>query len=43
MDRQLGICAIPIFFNVPGISNRDLGSRTEGKFLLLSHTLCQPA
>ena len=27
---QLGICAIPIFFKIPGIGNLDLGSRTEG-------------
>ncbi|KLO20044.1 hypothetical protein SCHPADRAFT_992162 [Schizopora paradoxa] len=26
----LGICAIPIFFKIPGISNLDLGSRAEG-------------
>ncbi|KAG6371685.1 ABC transporter transmembrane region 2-domain-containing protein [Boletus reticuloceps] len=26
----LVVCAIPIFFNLPGLSNVDLGSRTEG-------------
>lgn len=26
----LAICAIPVFFKLPGISNIDMGSRTEG-------------
>ena len=30
MLLQLGICAIPIFFKIPGISSADLGGRTEG-------------
>lgn len=27
---QLGICAIPVFFKLPGVHSFDLGSRTEG-------------
>lgn len=29
----LGICAIPVFFKIPGVHSFDLGSRTEGKNL----------
>lgn len=32
---QLGICAIPVFFKIPGISSADLGGRTEGVYLRL--------
>jgi hypothetical protein len=28
---QLGICAIPVFFKIPGVHSFDLGSRTEGE------------
>jgi hypothetical protein len=27
---QLAICAIPVFFKMPGVSMFDLGTRTEG-------------
>jgi ATP-binding cassette subfamily D (ALD) long-chain fatty acid import protein len=30
----LVVCAIPVFFNLPGTSNMDLGGRTEGLYLL---------
>lgn len=30
-SKQLGICAIPVFFKVPGVEVSDLGGRTEGK------------
>ena len=31
---QLCICAIPVFFKLPGMENLDLGSRTEGEATL---------
>lgn len=27
---QLVLCAVPVFFRIPGVSQADLGSRTEG-------------
>lgn len=32
----LVVCAIPVFFKLPGISSLDLGGRTEGLSLILS-------
>ena len=34
---QLVICAIPVFLKIPGVTNFDLGSRTEG--MLVPFTL----
>ena len=30
MSVKLGICAIPVFFKLPGVSSNDLGIRTQG-------------
>ncbi len=36
---QLCICAIPVFFRIPGIDAFDLGSRTQGTCLNCSFRL----
>jgi ATP-binding cassette subfamily D (ALD) long-chain fatty acid import protein len=35
---KLALCAIPVFFKIPGVGNIDLGSRTEGKIFFTIHT-----
>ena len=41
---KLGICAIPVFFKLPGVSSNDLGIRTQGNSRIVawygrSHTM----
>ncbi len=36
INFQMIICGIPIFIKLPGISNVDLGGRTEGTFIVPS-------
>jgi len=38
---QLVVCAIPVFFKIPGTANFDLGSRTEGKVIKNNEYLLQ--
>jgi len=30
-SRQLVLCGVPVFFNLPGSKSADLGGRTEGE------------
>lgn len=36
---KLGICAIPVFFKLPGVSSNDLGIRTQGNFRIAASVL----